>query len=483
MATTAVLLPLLASAAAPPPPAYSCEGHCGSWAEHCWCNDECEAHGDCCSDYEAACGGGGGGGGGGGAGGVLSTRHLLVGGYNRSFELQVPRNSTGKLPVILSFHGDGGYAASQAADDHFRDVAGAFAIVVHGQGIGTEQHSGKPHPTWNGGGSSMQSVGPSPRRIAPDGETCQQNITKGTLMVSCAKEIGAVQGDPCWWSNCLDDVAYVVAILDLLEAEYSVDTSKIFASGDSSKFGLGCAVAATLTGRSLLRTDGAMFLYQLIADPRTGNRLAAVAPVAGLPHNGFLFPPTNPRLRYLNIWGEQDTYIPAECPQGDHKLKSGPGCCGWYYSCIDNTTRLFASLQGFPPGPRALAAPLAAGAAQCRGYSKLGAEVSTAQVVDCSWRGPHGWPRLSRAEDARSGSATAGARWPAQMILDFFLAGEAPPPPPPPPAAACPDCGGKNCDGWIASDPEKYSCAELKRDWSCDCRGCKSCPNATHTFE
>ena len=150
-------------------------------------------------------------------------------------KLQVPRNGTGKLPVILSFHGDGGYAASQAADDHFRDVAGAFAIVVHGQGVGTEQHSGKPHPTWNGGGSSMQSVGPSPRRIAPDGETCQQNITKGTLMVSCAKEIGAVQGDPCWWSNCLDDVAYVVAILDLLEAEYSVDTSKIFASGDSSK--------------------------------------------------------------------------------------------------------------------------------------------------------------------------------------------------------------------------------------------------------
>ena len=66
---------------------------------------------------------------------MLSTRHLLVGGYNRSFELQVPRNSTGKLPVILSFHGDGGYAASQAADDHFRDEAGAFAIVVHGQGI------------------------------------------------------------------------------------------------------------------------------------------------------------------------------------------------------------------------------------------------------------------------------------------------------------------------------------------------------------
>ena len=115
-----------------------------------------------------------------------------------------------RLPVILSFHGDGGSAAEQASDDHFRDVAGGWALVVHGQGIGTEQASGKAHPTWNGGGSSMQSLGPHGHRIAPDGETCQQNITKGTLMASCAKQLApGARGDPCWWSNCYDDVAYV----------------------------------------------------------------------------------------------------------------------------------------------------------------------------------------------------------------------------------------------------------------------------------
>jgi poly(3-hydroxybutyrate) depolymerase len=271
--TVAALLPVLLAAAhvasaaaiAPSPgPGYSCVGHCGRWAEHCWCNDECAAHGDCCADYQAACGGGGGGGG----SGTVTTRYVLVGGLNRSYELQIPRNSSSShaaLPVILSFHGDGGTAAAQAADDHYRDVAGDFALVVHGQGIGTEQKSGKSHPTWNGGGSSMQSIGPVPHRIAPDGETCQQNVTKGTLMVSCAEEIGRSDGDTCWWSNCLDDVAYVVAILDQLEAEFSVDTDKIFGSGDS---------------------NGAMFLYQLISDPRTGGRFSAVAPVAGLPHNG-----------------------------------------------------------------------------------------------------------------------------------------------------------------------------------------------------
>ena len=35
----------------------SCAGHCGSKAQSCWCNDECEAHHDCCHDYDAVCGG------------------------------------------------------------------------------------------------------------------------------------------------------------------------------------------------------------------------------------------------------------------------------------------------------------------------------------------------------------------------------------------------------------------------------------------
>jgi poly(3-hydroxybutyrate) depolymerase len=545
-----LLSPLGATTAAPPPPPphdYSCAGHCGSWAERCWCNDECSSHNDCCADYQAQCGGGGGGGG----GGNVSTRYITVGGLNRSYELQVPSanlsgtstNWSSRLPIVLVFHGDGGTAARQAADDQFRRVAGQYALVVHGQGIGTEQYSGKAHPTWNGGGSSMQSIGPHPHRIAPDGETCQQNITKGTLFASCARQIGTgATADPCWWSNCLDDVAYVVAILDELQAEFPVDVAKVFASGDS---------------------NGAMFLYQLVADPRTGHRLAAVAPVAGLPHNGFLFPPANPSIRFLNIWGTEDTYIPALCPQRPPRDKSGPGCCGWFYSCIDNTTRTFARGHGFSPtaAPHALSAAVPS-SVHCRGYSTYGSNaLSMAQVADCSWPGPHGWPHMhdigsrwvqtprhddpidigigvtkhrhtssARGEttpgfsdctdamaracaDARRASIgscyvclgqhqsalhradcnssslsawctappappTVGPDWAAETIMAFFLQGQAPPPLPPP-VAHCPMCGEYNCDGWIASDPGRYTCAELKRDWNCDCQGCRSCPNVT----
>lgn len=34
----------------------SCVGHCGSSATNCWCNDQCESHHDCCSDYKEVCG-------------------------------------------------------------------------------------------------------------------------------------------------------------------------------------------------------------------------------------------------------------------------------------------------------------------------------------------------------------------------------------------------------------------------------------------
>eukprot|EP01047_Picozoa_sp_COSAG01_P072728 COSAG01_NODE_11645_length_1889_cov_1.071508_1_plen_66_part_10 len=60
--------------------------------------------------------------------------------------------------------------------------------------------------------------------------------------------------------------------------------------------------------------------------------------------------------------------------------------------------------------------------------------------------------------------------------MAFFLQGQEPPPPPPP-VAHCPMCGEYNCDGWIASDPGRYTCAELKRDWNCDCQGCSCTPN------
>ena len=59
-------------------------------------------------------------------------------------------------------------------------------------------------------------------------------------------------------------------MLDGLEAALCLDTSKLFATGES---------------------NGGMFMFELATDVRTADRLAAFFPTIGLPHNGFNFQP------------------------------------------------------------------------------------------------------------------------------------------------------------------------------------------------
>ena len=336
---------------------------------------------------------------------AVTTRHIQADGVNRSYEIQVPAtppNTTVGYPVIISFHGDHGHADGQAASDGLRLVGGTVAIIVHPQGIGTELATGKEHPTWNGGGSSMQGIGPNATGMAPDGETCVAT-TRGTCFVSCAAEPGRnCRSDPCWWSNCGDDVAFVLALLADLEQAYAVDTDRVFLTGDS---------------------NGAMFLYTIIADPRIAGKIAAVAPVSGLPHNGFLFPPVSPTLRYLNFWGTNDDYVVAECNVPGRPDKSFSSKYGWFYSCLTNTTETLARALSSPdqeyrqlPIPALLSAP---SGARCHGWASPGTVTAVdATVAHCSFAGPHGWP----PDDG-------SPRWASRLIVSFFLGRDFPAPP------------------------------------------------------
>ena len=74
--------------------------------------------------------------------------------------------------------------------------------------------------------------------------------------------------DTCVSSSCWDDVGFIAAILDWLEANLCVDRDRVH-----------------LTGLS----NGAMMSYQL-ASTHVGHRIASMVPVAGLPLLGFLAP-------------------------------------------------------------------------------------------------------------------------------------------------------------------------------------------------
>jgi len=40
-------------------------------------------------------------------------------------------------------------------------------------------------------------------------------------------------------------------------------------------------------------------------------------------------------------------------------------------------------------------------------------------------------------------------------------------------AGYCSQCSGYSCDEWIRWNPRRYSCAELEREYGCDCSGCE----------
>ncbi len=163
---------------------------------------------------------------------------LASGGLDREYMLYVPTSYTGEdaTPLIVSLHGHGSSAGEQtiysglplkAEDEGF--------IVVTPQGTGDEPH-------WN----------------------------------FTTVEAGAP-----------DDVAFISDLLDKLESELCIDTSRVYVAGISN----GAAMSVTL----------ACFL---------SDRIAAIAPVAGL----FLFPgcPSTHPVSVIAFHGTDDRLVPFE---------------------------------------------------------------------------------------------------------------------------------------------------------------------------
>ncbi len=142
-------------------------------------------------------------------GDVVESALVTADGRTRLYRTYVPANlPDGPRPVLLAFHGGTGWGKQFERNSGFDELAEANGfLVVYPDGIGSGADE-TTNRTWNGG------------------ECC-----------------GAAA------RNNIDDVGFVAQLLATLEADYAIDTTRVFAAGHSNGGILSYRLACELSDR------------------------------------------------------------------------------------------------------------------------------------------------------------------------------------------------------------------------------------------
>ena len=140
----------------------------------------------------------------------------------REFYLHVPSqyDKNANTALVLAFHGWGGNGQQVAGNGLSAQADTATFVVVAPTGLAENTST----TSWNAG-STSSSPGPS-------GPTCDTTEATGLCYSpSCTTNRSCNQ---CDWTTCVDDVAFVNALLDWVEARLCIDTTRIYATGYST---------------------------------------------------------------------------------------------------------------------------------------------------------------------------------------------------------------------------------------------------------
>jgi len=265
--------------------------------------------------------------------------HVRLGGRRRSFIVDLPAQYDGKtpLPLVVVFHGGGGNgerARTQTRMSELAEHEGFIAVYPNGSGALPNRFL-----TWNTG--------------------------------SC-----------CGYAkkNAIDDVAFVRALLDSLEAAYKIDRSHVYATGLS---------------------NGGMMSHMMAC--ALSDRFAAVAPVSG--ELSMDCAPGNP-VSVLIIHGTADRNLPYDGGVGPKALD--PHAVRSVRYALDTWVRL----DRCPATPVVDSTPTLVHRTFARCADDTSVELYT--IIG----GGHSWPggnRLSRMLDAPSKALDA-----SRVIWEFF---------------------------------------------------------------
>ncbi|GAB5356526.1 hypothetical protein AAMO2058_000297300 [Amorphochlora amoebiformis] len=219
------------------------------------------------------------------------NQDILVNGVTRSFLLHVPLSyiPTFPVPLIVSHHG----WTSNASQD---ETSSGLSIQSEKHGFIVAYLNGyndNTHPptllgdggweSWNGGGTVNSTENKKGCTWWSGNsnycyESCKNRRSK--LWTGCDKS-------GCDWTTCFDSTSFNTAVLDLLEDQYCIDTTREYATGQS---------------------NGAIYTFQIGASLST--RLAAIAPISGGFMQGYIQTPSSP-LPVLSVTGTEDIIVPA----------------------------------------------------------------------------------------------------------------------------------------------------------------------------
>jgi polyhydroxybutyrate depolymerase len=283
--------------------------------------------------------------------GQTETLYMTFEGLNRKYNVHLPPSYDPDEPhsLVLNFHGYNGNSEEQEVTTSEMSVnadANGY-IVVYPEAYPFDDGEGGFVYTWND-----LACNSSP---GPEGPICAHNAFSYAAH-PCAPE-------ECNYCGCQDDVGFVDALLDELEANYCIDTRREYATGFST---------------------GAEFVQRLGCS--LAERLAAIAPVHGTLHIGFACIPGAP-IATMNVWGSNDNLVPP-----DGTLSTD----GYWYTPVDQVIDAWGTAQGCDETDT----PYPTVSDGTRNWTCMQrANCATgAEVVSCSWRGPHWWPKIPQSD-------------------------------------------------------------------------------------
>lgn len=276
-----------------------------------------------------------------------STRTIEVHGRTRSYVVHVPKSYDRSKPVavVLAFHGGGTNAQSMIRFCGLNDTADeAGFLAVYPEGTGRRENA----LVWNAGDCC--------------GYAMRRNV---------------------------DDVAFVDALLDELEAQIPIDSKRIYATGMS---------------------NGAMLTYRLASE--LSHRIAAIAPVAG-PMGSETCHPERP-VSVLHFHGTADEFAPFEGGRGQKSLSRTE------FRSVEHSIDAWVKANGCSEMPEVVELPNHVGdetsvTRKTYGHGKDGAEVVLV-VID---GGGHTWP--GRQPRLRILGRSTGDISANEMMWSFFV--------------------------------------------------------------